>query len=60
MDHAVSRCPLTAKLWFNPWPVCVEFMVHKTALGRVFLRAFQFYPLSIFHYYLLSFGVTTQ
>jgi hypothetical protein len=47
MVQVASRRPLTAKVGFDPASVHVRLVVDTVALGRVFLPALRFSPLSI-------------
>jgi hypothetical protein len=47
MAQVVSRRPLTAAAWVRAQVNLVGFVVHKVALGQVFVRVLRFFPVSI-------------
>jgi hypothetical protein len=50
MAQVVRRRPLTARPGFAPGLIHEGFVVDKVALGQVFLRVLQFFPVNVsFH-----------
>jgi hypothetical protein len=49
MAQAVSRRPFTAEACYRVRSIHLGFVVHKVALGQVFLRVLQFFLSISFH-----------